>query len=465
MIWARLGGGVVPVGAARGGVVAASVAGVSEDGGGGASPITTPAGKSGRLSLESIPERRGGGDGVAEGGQKADGGGGGGGEEGRQDHEAVQVVEAKTDVPELVAQPTPQHSRRRSSVTAAAAVVDQSAPRASPVVLATSTPEASSQPVSSAEPETEAQARDGGEGSSVETPQLASESTSRPEIDGHVEQDPEPSSSKDLASSAAVEGESAGTAVEESPTDQEAPRDDRLQTAPPPESPRPDVEAEDTARSRGEEMSHEGFSNEGDEPAASSSQPSVVLEGEAEQGSATSPIAADADAVQDLHLPPTSTPIARADDAVHDGEEKGKAASAAPSAGETPEVPIINEPEPSPPLSSPPQQQLEAGGDVPPSTVEDPPSQPQQQEQEQEQQQEQEQEKPQQQTSTDPPPASAQQQQQPDSLPTTGPPQTETEPRRPSGVMARVKAMEAKAQAVEAEKAETSTTKLPGAFE
>ncbi|RMY80491.1 hypothetical protein D0861_08567 [Hortaea werneckii] len=461
MFWARLGGGVVPAVPGRGGVVAASsVAGVSEDGG--ASPITTPAGKSARQSLESIPERRGGGDGVAEGAQKV-GGGGGGGDEQRQDPDGVPVVEAKTDVPELVAQPTPQHARRRSSAAAATAV-DQSAVRASPVVLATGAPEASHQLAASKDEEeaagAETQALDGGGKTSVEHPQLASESTSQPLDDGNVEETPE-QPSKDLAPSA-VEGGNGGNAVEESPVDKKAPLDDELQTASPPpekkeESPRPDVEAEDAARSRrGEEMWHEEASK-GDDEEPAPSQPSAVEKNDDddddndEQVSATSPSAADA--VRDT----SPTQAARADDT---------ASVSPPSpAAETPDVPIINEPEPSPPLSSPPQQQVEAGHEATSassssSVPEQPPSQPAQQESEQEHQ------------ASDPPPSSSSSSSaQPDSLPTPTGPQTQTtkpEPRRPSGVMARVKAMEAKAQAAEADKGDKSDkaeTKLPGAFE
>ncbi|KAI6808374.1 hypothetical protein KC332_g9732 [Hortaea werneckii] len=442
MFWARLGGGVVPVGAGRG-LVAASVAGVSEDGGGGASPITTPAGKSARQSLESIPERRG--DGGTEAGQKVVGEE----EEGRQNREAVQVVEAKTDVPELVAQPTPQHSRRRSSAAAAAAV-DQSAPRASPVVLATSTPEASSQPVSLADPDTEVQALDGGvEGSAATLPQVEPEPSSLPLDEGHAEE-----------TSEQLPTQPAPTDMhEQRSTEKEPPQENELRTAASTSS-HPDVAAE--------EMPHEETSRADDE-AAASSQPSVVPEAADEQGSATSP-SADAGAVQD-----DSAKIVQADDAARrDGEETEEPSSAAPPAVETPDVPIINEPEPSPPLSSPPQQ-VEAGQDAPSSSVpEPPPSQPQQQEQEQ-QKQETPQQQDQQASAADPSPSSAQQQQQQqqsDSLPTPTPQtsaqtstQIKTEPRRPSGVMARVKAMEAKAQAVEAEKAETASGKLPGAFE
>ncbi|KAI7504989.1 hypothetical protein KC347_g8136 [Hortaea werneckii] len=441
MFWARLGGGVVPAVPGRGGVVAASsVAGVSEDGG--ASPITTPAGKSARQSLESIPERRGGGDGVAEGAQKV-GGGGGGGDEQRQDPDGVPVVEAKPDVPELVAQPTPQLSRRRSS-----AAGDQNLARASPVVLATGAPEASHQLAASEENEEEAadaktQALDGGRKTSVEHPQLALESTSQPLDNGNAEQTPE-QSSKDLAPSDVEEG-NGHNAVEESPADKEAQLDDELQTAPHAEegeekSARPDVEAEDAARSRGEGTPDEGVSKEEDETAASSQPLGVSVDDE--QASATSPSAADA--VQD----PSPTQAARADDT---------ASVSPPSpAAEMPGVPIINEPEPSPPQSSPPQQQVEAGHEATSASLSkapEPSSEPQQ-EPEQPQQQQQ---------ASDPPPSSSA---QPDSLPTPSGPQTQTtkpEPRRPSGVMARVKAMEAKAQAAEAEPA--ASTKLPGAFE
>ncbi|KAI7262878.1 hypothetical protein KC345_g9313 [Hortaea werneckii] len=435
MFWARLGGGVVPVGAGRGGVVAASVAGVSEDGV--ASPSVTPAGKSARQSLESIPER-GGGDRGAEAGREVVGEE----EEGRQNRGAVPVVEAKTDVPELV-QPTPQHSRRRSS---AAVAMDQSAPRASPVVLATSTPEASSHPISSDKADTEAQALDGGEEGLVKAPQVEPQSTSQPLFDGNVEQTPEPSSSKDLASNA-VEGGNAGTAVEESPADHEAQLDDGLQTAPPPpESRRPDVEAGDAAPSGVEDTPHEGSSKGCDEPVPS--QPSVVARGEGEQVPASSP-AADADAVQDQDLPLTQT-TAPAADAALEGRETGEASLAVPPSGRMSEVPVINEPVSSPPPLSFPPQQTET--ETSSSSAREP-----QQELDQDQQA----------SAADASLSSAQQ--QPESLPTPAPQtqtqtQTKTEPRRPSGVMARVKAMEAKAQAVEAEKAETST-KLPGAFE
>ncbi|KAI6867387.1 hypothetical protein KC319_g8535 [Hortaea werneckii] len=443
MFWARLGGGVVPVGAGRGGVVAASVAGVSEDGGGGASPVTTPAGKSARQSLESIPERGGGG-GAPDRGQKADGGGGG--EEGRQDREAVHVVEAKTDVPELVAQPTPQHSRRRSSAAAAAAAVDQSAPRASPVVLATSTSEASSQPVSSDKPDTEAQALDGGvEGSAATLPQVEPEPSSLPLDEGHVEQTPEQ-----------LPTQRAPTDTDEQRSaEKEPPQEHELRTAALASS-HPDVAAED--------MPHEEVSTVDDEAAASSQPSSVVPEGADEQVPTTSPAAPDDDAVQ---LPPPTPSAPAADDAAaRGGEETEEASSAVSPAGETPEVPVINEPESSPPLSPPPQQ-VEAGQDAPSSSVPEPApeSQPEQDRQA---------------SAADPSSSSSstqhhqqqQQQQQSDSLPTPVPQtsaqtstQTKPEPRRPSGVMARVKAMEAKAQAVEAEKAETASGKLPGAFE
>ncbi|KAI7332672.1 hypothetical protein KC340_g3256 [Hortaea werneckii] len=467
MFWARLGGGVVPAVPGRGGAVAASsVAGVSEDGGG-ASPITTPAGKSARQSLESIPERRGGGDGVAEGGQKVVGDGGGGAEE-RQDPDGVPVVEAKKDVPELVAQPTPQLSRRRSS-----AAGDQNIARASPVVLATGTPGASHQLAASEEEEeeeeaadAEIQALDGGGKTSVEHPQLAPESTSQPLDDGNAEQTPE-QSSKDPAPSA-VEGGNGDNAVEEYPVDRKAPLDDELQTAPPPpekkeEFPRPDVEAEDAARSRGEEMSHEEASK-GDDEEPAPSQPSAVEDkNDDEQASAISPSAADA--VQG-HSPP---PTAQADTAAS-VSPPSPPASAAVAAAETPGIPVINEPEPSPPQSSPPAAEAEKTGPDTPSSPssssvpEHPPPQPAQQEQEQEHQ------------ASDPPPSSSSSSscsaQHPDSLPTPTGPQTQTqtqttkpEPRRPSGVMARVKAMEAKAQAAEADKGDKAETKLPGAFE
>ncbi|KAI7086168.1 hypothetical protein KC356_g5219 [Hortaea werneckii] len=452
MFWARLGGGVVPAVPGRGGVVAASsVAGVSEDGGG-ASPITTPAGKSARQSLESIPERGGGG--VAEAGQKV-GGGGDGGDEQRHDPDGVPVVEAKTDVPELVAQPTPQLSRRRSS-----AAGDQNLARASPVVLATGTPEASN-PLAASEEEEEAagaetQALDGGGKTSVEHPQLASESTSQPLDDGNVEETPE-QPSKDLAPSDVEEG-NAHNAVEESPVEKKAPLDDELQTAPHSEereekSPRPDVEAADAARSRGEDIPDEGGSKGDDEEPAPSRPSAVEDKNDDEQVSATSPSAADA--VQD----PPPTQAVRADDTAAVSPPSPAAAS------EMPDVPIINEPEPSPPLSSPPQQQVEAGHEATSassssSVPEQPPSQPAQQESELEHQ------------ASDPPPSSSSSSSaQPDSLPTPTGPQTQTtkpEPRRPSGVMARVKAMEAKAQAAEADKGDKSDkaeTKLPGAFE
>ncbi|GAB1727103.1 hypothetical protein NU195Hw_g8021t1 [Hortaea werneckii] len=437
MFWARLGGGVVPVGAARGGVVAASVAGVSEDGG--ASPITTPAGKSARQSLESIPERGGGG-GVAEGGQKADGEGGG--EEGRHDdQEAVPVVEAKTDVPELVAQPTPQHSRRRSS--AAAAAVDQSIPRASPVVLATSTPDNSTQPVPSDKADTEAPTPEEEGSAATLPPQVEPESTSQPQIDGHVEQTPEQ-----------LPTQRAPTDTDEQrPTEKEPSQENELRTA---------ALASSHSDVAAEEMPHEKASRVDDEAAASSQPSSVVPEGADEQGSATSPTAADADAVQDQGLPSSQATARTDDDPAREDEEAGEASSAVPPAGETPVVPVINEPVSSPPLSSPPQQQVEGEQDASSASVPEPAPESQQEQETPPQQQDQ------QASATDPSPSSAQQQQQqPDSLPTPGPQtntQTKTEPRRPSGVMARVKAMEAKAQAVEAEKGETST-KLPGAFE
>ncbi|KAI7469820.1 hypothetical protein KC357_g6304 [Hortaea werneckii] len=458
MFWARLGGGVVPAVPGRGGAVAASsVAGISEDGGG-ASPITTPAGKSARQSLESVPERGGGG--VAEAGQKV--GGGGGGDEQRLDPDGVPVVEAKTDVPELMAQPTPQLSRRRSS-----AAGDQNIARASPVVLATGAPEASDHLAASEEeeeeqPDTKAQAHDGGGKTSVEHPQLAPESTSQPLDDGNAEQTPE-QSSKDPAPSDVEEG-NGHNAVEESPVDRKAPLDDELQTAPhaeegEAESPRPDVEAEDAARSRGEDTSHKEASK-GDDEVPPPSQPSAVEDkNDDEQASATSPSAADA--VQG-HSPP---PTAQAD-TVASVSPPSPPASAAVAAAETPGIPVINEPEPSPPQSSPPAAEAEKTGPDTPSSPssssvpEHPPPQPAQQESEQEQQ------------TSDPPPSSSSSSlsasQHLDSLPTPTGPQTQTtkpEPRRPSGVMARVKAMEAKAQAAEADKGDKAETKLPGAFE
>ncbi|RMY29914.1 hypothetical protein D0865_15393 [Hortaea werneckii] len=363
MFWARLGGGVVPAVAGRG-VVAASVAGVSEDGGGGggASPSTTPAGKSGRQSLESIPERR---VGMTGGSQRA----GGAGEEGRQDQDAVPVVEAKADVPELV-QPTPQHSRRRSSAAAAAA--DQNPARPSPVVLATSTPDASPQPAEDVA-NTDGQAQDGGDKSSAETlPQVAPEPTSQPQVDGaveqtHEQQPPQPAPNDTEESSSA---------------DKEALRENEPLTAPPPESPHPDATAEGTP--------HEEASKDVDEEPAPS-QPSIVdhQNDDDEQVSAPPPAGAT-DAVQDL---PPATQTARADDAAAPVSPPSPPAAAAATAEvatetetETPDVPIINEP-------------------------------------------------------------------------------TKPEPRRPSGVMARVKAMEAKAQAAaEPEKGEVGG-KLPGAFE
>ncbi|KAI7236671.1 hypothetical protein KC330_g3597 [Hortaea werneckii] len=424
MFWARLGGGVVPAVAGRG-VVAASVAGVSEDGGGGASPSTTPAGKSGRQSLESIPERRG--DGVAEGVQKA---AGGREEEGKQDQDAVPVVEAKADVPELV-QPTPQHSRRRSS---AAAAVDQNVARASPVVLATSTPDASPQPAEDVA-NTDGQALDGGEKSSAETlPQVAPEPSFQPQVDGAVEQTPEqqppqpaPNDTDELRS-----------------TDKESLRENEPRTALSPEFPHPDATTEGTP--------HEEVSKDVSDQAAPS-QPSIVdhQNDDDEQVSAT-PSTGATDAVQDL--PPT-TQTARADDAAAPVSPPSPPATETET--ETPDVPIINEPEPSPPLSSLPQQQAEAGHEVSSSPAESREDEAQSQSQQEQPQQ--------QQQASDPDPSSSSLASA--SIPNQHPQtqtQTKTEPRRPSGVMARVKAMEAKAQAAEAEKGEAGT-KLPGAFE
>ncbi|KAI7005338.1 hypothetical protein KC355_g8247, partial [Hortaea werneckii] len=450
MFWARLGGGVVPAVAGRGGVVAASVAGVSEDGGGGgsgggASPSTTPAGKSGRQSLESIPERDAGG---AGGSQKA----GGAGDEGKQDRGAVPVVEAKADVPEL-AQPTPQHSRRRSS---AAAAVDQNPVRASPVVLATSTPDASPQPAEEVA-NTDAQALDGGEKTPAETlPQVASEPNFQPQVDGAVEQTPEQQPPHPVPN----DPDETGSA------DKESLRENEPLTAPPPESTHPDAAAERTP--------HEEVSKDfDDEPAPS--QPPIVdhQNDDDEQVPATPPPPppqhATTDAVQDL--PPTTTQTARADDAaapVSPPSPSPLAAAAAEVATETeteterPDVPVINEPVPSPSLvSSPPQLQAEAGQDASSSSspVESRGDGAQLgQEQEQQEQQ-----------SSDPRPSSSSS--AADAILNQHTPQTQTQTetktealRPPSGVMARVKAMEAKAQAAEAEKGEVGA-KLPGAFE
>ncbi|RMY47335.1 hypothetical protein D0863_15658 [Hortaea werneckii] len=448
MFWARLGGGVVPAVAGRGGVVAASVAGVSEDGGGGggASPSTTPAGKSGRQSLESIPERGAGG---VEGSQKA--GGGGGEEEGKQDREAVPVVEAKADVPELV-HPTPQHSRRRSSAAATAAAVDQNPVRASPVVLATSTPDASPQPAEEVA-NTDGQALDGGEKSSAETlPQVAPEPNTQPQVDGSVEQTPEQQPPQPAPNDIDEPGS----------TDKGSLRENEPLTAAPPESPHPDAAAEGTP--------HEEVSKDvDDEPAPS--QPPIVdhQNDDDDQVPATPPPPppqhATTDAVQDL--PPTTTQTARADDAAAPvsppSPPPAAAAATAEVAMETeterPDVPVINEPVPSPPpVSSPPQLQAEAGNNASSSSspVESRGDEAQSQSQQEQPQQEHQQ-------SSDPDPSSSSSLAS-SSIPNQDPRPT-TEPRRPSGVMARVKAMEAKAQAAEAEKGETSTTKLPGAFE
>ncbi|KAI7185905.1 hypothetical protein KC316_g2842 [Hortaea werneckii] len=427
MFWARLGGGVVPAVAGRG-VVAASVAGVSEDGGGGggASPSTTPAAKSGRQSLESIPERR---VGMTGGSQKA----GGAGEEGRQDQDAVPVVEAKADVPELV-QPTPQHSRRRSS----AAAVDQNPARPSPVVLATSTPDASPQPAADVA-NTNGQAQDGGDKSVAEAlPQVAPEPTSQLQADSNVEQTPEqqppqpaPNDTDELRSA-----------------DKESLRENEPLTTPPPVSHHPDATAEGTP--------HEEVSKDvDDEPAPS--RPSIVdhQNNDDEQVSAPSSTGAT-DAVHDL---PPVTQTVRADDAA--APVLPSSPPATETETETPDVPIINEPEPSPPLSSLPQQQAEAGHEVSSSPAESREDEAQSQSQQEQPQHEQQQ----QQQASDPDPSSSSLASS--SIPNQHPQtqtQTKTEPRRPSGVMARVKAMEAKAQAAEVEKGEAGT-KLPGAFE
>ncbi|GAB1735522.1 hypothetical protein NU219Hw_g4101t1 [Hortaea werneckii] len=431
MFWARLGGGVVPAVAGRG-LVAASVAGVSEDGGG-PSPSTTPAGKSGRQSLESIPERRG--DGVAEGSLKA----GGAGEEGRQDRDAVPVVEAKAHVPELV-QPTPQHSRRRSSAVAA---VDQNTVRASPVVLATGTPDASPQPA----PEvtnTDGQAQDVANTSSAETPQLAPEPIPQPQVDGTVEQTLEQQPTQPAPNE--TDGQRSA--------DQESLRENEpLTAAPPPESTHPNGAAE--------AMPHAEASKDVDEPAPS--QPLGVQnddDDDDEKVSAT-PSTGATDAIQD---PPTQT--ARADDAATPVSPSPPDAEVAAET-QMPDVPVIHEPEPSPPLlSSPPEQQAEAGLDAsssesPAESRGDGPQLGQEQEQEQPQEQQE-----QQQQASDPDPSSSSSLTS-SSVPNQQPPtqtQTKTELRRPSGgVMARVKAMEAQAQA--AEQGEAGTTKLPGAFD
>ncbi|KAI6809842.1 hypothetical protein KC340_g18089 [Hortaea werneckii] len=452
MFWARLGGGVVPAVAGRG-IVAASVAGVSEDGGGGgggASPSTTPAGKSGRQSLESIPERGAGG---AGGSQRT----GGAGEEGEQDQDAVPVVEAKADVPELV-QPTPQHSRRRSS---AAAAVDQNPARPSPVVLAASTPDASPQPAEEVA-NTDAQALDGGEKSSAETlPQVAPEPNFQPQVDGAVEQTPE----QQPPQPAPNDTDEPGSA------DKESLRENEPLTAPPPESPHPDAMAEGTP--------HEEVSKDvNDEPAPS--QPSIVdhqNDDDDEQVPATPPPPpppqhATTDAVQDL--PPT-TQTARADDAAAPVSPPSPSLAAAEVAmekeTERPDVPVINEPVSSPPsVSPPPQLQAKAGNNASSSSPVESRgdgAQPEREQQEQEQQQpepeseQQQQQQQQQQQASDPDPSSSLAS---SSIPNQHPQtETKTEPRRPSGVMARVKAMEAKAQA--AEQGEAGTTKLPGAFE
>ncbi|KAI7151553.1 hypothetical protein KC349_g9412 [Hortaea werneckii] len=430
MFWARLGGGVVPAVAGRG-VVAASVAGVSEDGGGGgASPSTTPAGKSGRQSLESIPERR---VGMTGGSQKA----GGAGEEGRQDQDAVPVVEAKADVPELV-QPTPQNSRRRSS----AAAKDQNPVRASPVVLATSTPDASPQPAEDVA-NTDGQAQDGGDKSSAGTlPQVAPEPTSQPQVDGAVEQTSEQQPPQ-LAPNDTDEPRSA---------DKEGLQENEPLTASPPEFPHPDATAEGTP--------HEEASKDVDEEPAPS-QPSIVdhqNDDDDDGENSATPSTGATDAVQDL--PPT-TQTARGDDAAAPVSPPSPPAMETETETETPDVPIINEPEPSPsPVSSPPQQQAEAGNETSSSPAESREDEAQSQSQQEQPQQEQQQ---QQQQASDPDPSSSSLASSsiPNHRPQT---ETKTEPRRPSGVMARVKAMEAKAQAAEAEKGEAGT-KLPGAFE
>ncbi|KAI7288978.1 hypothetical protein KC315_g20115, partial [Hortaea werneckii] len=209
--------------------------------------------------------------------------GGGGEEEGKQDQDAVPVVEAKADVPELV-QPTPQHSRRRSS---AAAAVDQNPVRASPVVLATSTPDASPQPAEDVA-NTDAQALDGGEKSPAETlPQGAHEPNTQPQVDGSVEQTPEQQPPQPAPNDIDEPGS----------TDKVSLRENEPLTAAPPESPHPDATAEGTP--------HEEVSKDvDDEPAPS--QPPIVdhQNDDDDQVPATPPPPppqhATTDAVQDL---------------------------------------------------------------------------------------------------------------------------------------------------------------------